>query len=223
MPATAAFTSRGAYRVEGRVRGLRTGYSGMQMLFEIFKPSTEQEQGKLFLNGANQLIYAVRGSMPIIVDVRSDFLFRAQFDPVNSRTSLEVWNLDGTARRASADGLGDRTALNMGGAQLTLAAGYYNTFFSQCKMDWIRMLDAATPLNSAPPADSPPTGTGQLWRYEFENNGADSSGNNLTLTLDNSPLFETTPALVTGSSNLDGFEPRAKVKSFLPKSIWRGK
>jgi hypothetical protein len=223
MPATAAFTSRAAYRVEGRVRGLRTGFAGLQMLFEIFKPANDQEQGKLFLNGASQLVYLIRGSMPIIMDVRADFIFRAQFDPVNGRTSLEVWNLDGTTRRASSDVLTDKTALNMGGAQLTIASGFYGSSFSQCRMDWIRMLDAAVPLGSAPPTDAPPAGVGQLWRYEFENDGIDSSGNNLTLTLDNSPLFETTPAPVTVSQIGDVSQPGVKVKSSSLKSRWRGK
>lgn len=189
------------------MRGLRLGFAGTQMLFEIFKPSTEQEQGKLYLNGANQLIFALRGSQPIVVSVTTDFLFRVQFDPANSRTTLEVWNLDGTNRRASSDTLADTSAFNMGGAQLTVAATYYNFNPTQCRMDWLRMLNGAVALNSAPPADTPPTGVTQLWRYEFENDGTDASGNGATLTLDNAPLFENTPGLVTGAKVEIGFTP----------------
>jgi hypothetical protein len=226
MPSSAAFTSRGAYRVEGRVRGLRLNNAGAQMLFEIFKSSTEQEQGKLFLNAANQLIFSLKGSSPLVLsDDRSDFLFRAQFDPVNARTSLEVWNLDGTGRRVSTDALSDKTALNMAGAQLTLAASYYGSSYAQCRMDWIRMLDAALPVNSAPPADTLSAGTGQLWRYEFEDNGTDASGNNITLTFDNSPLFETTPASAPVSVDVDSGISQfgVKAKSSSLKSRWRGK
>jgi hypothetical protein len=62
------------------------------------------------------------------------------------------------------------------------------------RLDWLRMIDGATALNSAsPPATSPPVGSFQLWRYEFENNGNDASGNGLTLTLEGAPVFEDTP------------------------------
>lgn len=222
MPSTALFTARGAYRVEGRVRGLRTGFAGAQMLFEIFKPATEQEQGKLYLNGANQLIFSLRGSQPIVVSVSSDFLFRAQFDPANSRTTLEVWNLDGTNRRASSDTLTDTSNFNMGGAQLTVAATSYGLYYAQYRTDWLRMLNGAVALNSSPPADSPPAGVTQLWRYEFENDGTDASGNGATLTLDNAPLFENTPGLVTAAKVEIGISPIGGSKRKVSKSLKGG-
>ncbi|MCA1818340.1 MAG: hypothetical protein LC746_18510, partial [Acidobacteria bacterium] len=221
MPSTSLFTARGAYRVEGRVRGLRLNFSGTQMLFELFKPATEQEQGKLYLNGANQLIFSLRGSQPIVVSVPTDFLFRAQFDQANSRATLEVWNLDGTTRRASVANFSDATNFQMGGAQLTVAANYYGLSYAQCRMDWLRMLDGAAALGSPAPADTPPAGVTQLWRYEFEDSGADSSGNNITLTLDNAPLFENTPGAAAGSTVVTGAKVLAPQVSGSKSKLWK--
>ena len=206
MPATPAFTSRGAYRVEGRVRSLRLNHSGTQTLFELFRPSTEQEQGKLFLNAANYLCFSVRGGSPLILGGRSEFLFRAQFDPAAGRATLETWNLDGTNYRVSADAVTDSSPLNMGGAQLTLAANYYNLFNAGVRLDWLRMLDGAVPLSApAVPSGAAPPGAAQLWRYEFEGNGLDASGTGAPLALDNAPTFEDTPPVsISGKAQSAG-------------------
>jgi hypothetical protein len=193
MPSLTSFTSRGAFRVEGRVRGLRRNHAGLQMLFELFKPSTEQEQGKLFLNGANQLVFILKDSAPIIADAPADFIFRAQYDPAQNRSTLEIWNLNGTGYRVSTATLSNTSNFNMAGTQLTVAASFYNSSFAACRMDWMRMLDGAATLNTGPPGSLVPAGAVELWRYEFENNGLDSSGNAINLTLDGAPLFENTP------------------------------
>jgi hypothetical protein len=164
------------------------------MLFDLFNSAAEQEQGKLYLNAANQLIFSLKGASPILVNPSANFLFRAQFDPANGRATLETWNLDGTGYRVATNGLSSTTAMNMGGTRLTVAASFYTLFHTQGKFDWLRMLDGAVGLSSnGPPGNAVPVGAFELWRYEFEGNGLDSSGTGMHLTLDNAPAFEPTP------------------------------
>ena len=163
------------------------------MLFEIFNPVTEQEHGKLVFTSSGFLSFNLRGAGPIITDGKTDFLFRAQFDPTRSRVTLETWNLDGSGYRSSTDTLSNTANLNLSGSKLTIGATDYNLFHARAKVDWLRMLDGAVALGTGPPTAAVPAGSTSLWRYEFDGNGTDASPSGMNLTLFNSPLFELTP------------------------------
>src|SRR6185369_1152590 len=100
----------------------------------------------------------------------------------------------GTGYVVTTETITTTTNWNLGGYYLTLGANSYGVGWSDPHVDWWCWQQGADALGSGNfPGAEVPTGT-FLVRYTFDNdNGADSSGNGLNLTLTNSPTFEDTP------------------------------
>lgn len=131
----------------------------------------------------------------------TDVVFKLQYDPANSRWTLESWKADGTGYVVTTETITTTTNWNLGGHYLTLGANAYGGVPSDAHVDWWCWQTGADALSSGNfPGAEVSTGT-FLVKYTFDNDdGADSSGNGLNLTLTNSPTFENTPG-GSGSEN----------------------
>lgn len=183
---SSSLTSQGAFRIEARLRGLtRPPYGYIIAIDNVLALSTNS-------SGALTFTFHPDSTYAWINTTNTDLLVRMQFDPANSRTSLEIWNLDGTGWQ-EAKRTATASTINMANRAVGYGASQFGSQFSSVRMDYARIINGAVPLNSAPPTDAAPTGC--IHCYEFEGNGLDSTGIS-NLTLNASPAFES--ALCSG-------------------------
>ena len=196
LPNSSPWTSLGAFKIMGRLRGMSSisGYLASLGIPDVSAPFT------LFQNGGGDPeridLYDNRDSIQDyhVPNTFTDIIFKLQYDPANSRWTLETWKADGTGYVVTTETITTTTNWNLGGHYLTLGANAYGVGPSDAHVDWWCWQTGADALGSGSfPGAEVPTGT-FLVKYTFDNDdGADSSGNGLNLTLTNSPTFENTP------------------------------
>ena len=197
LPNSAPWTSLGAFKMMGRLRGMSSvgGYITTVGIPDVSQPFNLYQGG-----GADPKRIDLYDSRDSVQDFHApntftDVVFKLQYDPANSRWTLETWKADGTGYVVTTETITTTTNWNLGGQLLTLGANPYGVALSDAHMDWWCWQQGADATGSGnfPGAEAPATGT-FLVKYTFDNdNGSDSSGNGLNLTLHNSPTFENTP------------------------------
>jgi hypothetical protein len=196
LPNSAPWTSLGAFKIMGRLRGMSSisGYIASLGIPEVSFPFN------LFQGGSGDPkridLYDNRDAIQDYhaPNTFTDVVFKLQYDPANSRWTLESWKADGTGYVVTTETITTTTNWNLGGHYLTIGANAYGVGPSDAHVDWWCWQQGADSLSSGNfPGAEVPTGT-FLVKYTFDNDdGADSSGNGLNLTLTNSPTFENTP------------------------------
>jgi len=207
LPNSAPWTSLGSFKIMGRLRGMSSisGYIASLGIPEVSFPFT------LFQNGGGDPeridLYDNRDAVQDYhaPNTFTDIVFKLQYDPANSRWTLESWKADGTGYVVTTETITTTTNWNLGGHYLTLGANAYGVGFSDAHVDWWCWQQGADALGSGNfPGAEVPTGT-FLVKYTFDNDdGADSSGNGLNLTLTNSPTFEDTPGGPGSGAQISG-------------------
>ena len=207
LPNSAPWTSLGSFKIMGRVRDMSSisGYIASLGIPEVSFPFT------LFQNGGGDPeridLYDNRDAVQDYhaPNTFTDIVFKLQYDPANSRWTLESWKADGTGYVVTTETITTTTNWNLGGHYLTLGANAYGVGFSDAHVDWWCWQQGADALGSGNfPGAEVPTGT-FLVKYTFDNDdGADSSGNGLNLTLTNSPTFEDTPGGPGSGAQISG-------------------
>lgn len=132
------------------------------------------------------------GGVRITPATFTDSVCKLQFDPANSRWTLETWNADGTGYVSQTMTIQNTTSFDLRNQTLGIAASYYQNRPFKGKLDYWRWIKRVEPLGVFP-TQSAPTGVNYLLDYEFEGNANDSSGKNAHLTLSGSPTYTTTP------------------------------
>ncbi len=122
----------------------------------------------------------------------SDSICKLQYDPANSRWTFETWKPDGTGYVSRTLAITNTTNFNFGSTVLSLGSNQYGTSLTSAKFDYFRWIQRVESLGVMP-TQAAPTGVTYLLQYEFEDNGNDSSGRGLHLTLTGSPVYENTP------------------------------
>ena len=196
LPNSAPWTSLGAFKIMGRLRGMSSlsGYLVSLGIPDVSAPFYLFQGG-----GGDPKRIDLTDSRAGVQDFHApntftDVVFKLQYDPTNSRWTLESWKADGTGYVVTTETITTTTNWNLGGHYLTLGANAYGVGFSDPHIDWWCWQQGADALGSGNfPGAEAPTGT-FLVKYTFDSdNGADSSGNGLNLTLTGSPSFENTP------------------------------
>ena len=196
LPNSAPWTSLGAFKVMGRARGMSSisgyifsvGIPEVSQPFNLFQSgSADPKRIDLYDSRAGTQIYHAPNTF-------TDVVFKIQYDPANLRWTFETWKADGTGYVPTHVDLTTAPNWNLGGQFLTLGANPYGVGLSDAHLDWWCWQQGADALGIGNfPGAEVPTGT-FLLRYTFDNdNGTDSSGNGLNLTLQNAPAFENTP------------------------------
>jgi hypothetical protein len=190
LPNTSPFTSVGGFQILFRVRS-SDGSGGPLMkiggVFELADIGSGIYNFGDVRDGVSS--YHTTG-----VPAGSDRVFRLQYDPSNSRWTIESWSPDGTNYVSSTRSITTTTNFNMGGQALTIGTNSWGMAFAGAHFDWVRFIARVqTPANSCP-TPAPPTGVTWLADYEFDSNGDDSQGAAGNLTLIGSPTYETSPA-----------------------------
>jgi endonuclease/exonuclease/phosphatase family metal-dependent hydrolase len=217
LPNSAPWTSLGAFKIMGRLRGMSSGSGYITSVgipdvshpFDLFQSGGgDPKRIDAYDNRAGTQDYHAPNTF-------TDVVFKLQYDPANSRWTLESWKADGTGYVVTTETISTTTNWNLGGHYLTLAANPYGVGLSDAHVDWWCWQQGADALGSGNfPGAEVPTGT-FLVKYTFDNDdGADSSGNGLNLTLTSSPTFETTP----GGSGGDTTPPTISGISASPSS-----
>lgn len=132
------------------------------------------------------------GGVRITPTTFADSICKLQFDPANSRWTLETWNANGTGYVSQTMAIQNTANLDLRNQTLGIAASYYQNRPFKGKLDYWRWIKRVEPLGVFP-TQAAPTGVNYLLDYEFEGNGNDSSGKNAHLTLTGSPTYMTTP------------------------------
>jgi len=194
LPNSSPFTSMPAFKFDFRIRNAASTSGGFifQMRNSGESPQFELTNG----NGATQLAfndYRDGVSAYIIPNTYSDFKMRVQYDPSNSRWTLETWDSDDTDRVQSTVGITTTTNWSLGSGLWTMGSGYYDSSYLAQTIDYFRWDDTVVALNSTPPSDPFTAGPTYRARWEFENDGIDSAAVAGNLTLSNSPTYENTP------------------------------
>ena len=196
LPNSAPWTSLGAFKIMGRLREMSSvgGYIATLGIPEVSQPFNLYQAG-----GGDPKRIDLYDSRDAIQDYHApntftDVVFKLQYDPANSRWTLETWKADGTGYVVTQETISTTTNWNLGGQHLTLGANPYGVAFSDAHVDWWCWQQGADALGSGNfPGAEVPSGT-FLVKYTFDNDdGTDSSGNALHLTLQNNPTFENTP------------------------------
>lgn len=196
LPNSAPWTSLGAFKIMGRLRGMSSlgGYITTVGIPDVSAPFNLFQAG-----GGDPKRIDLYDSRAGVQDFHApntftDVVFKLQYDPANSRWTLETWKADGTGYVTTTENISITTNWNLGGQLLTIGANPYGVALSDAHVDWWCWQQGADALGSGNfPGAEVPTGT-FLIKYTFDNDsGADSSGNGLNLTLHNSPTFENTP------------------------------
>ena len=196
LPNSAPWTSLGAFKIMGRLRGMSSlsgyllslGIPDVSNRFYLFQGGGGDPK-RIDLTDARDSIQDFHAP-----NTFTDVVFKLQYDPANSRWTLESWKADGTGYVVTTETITTTTNWNLGGHYLTLGANSYGVSPSDAHVDWWCWQQGADALGSGNfPGAEAPTGT-FLVKYTFDSdNGADSSGNGLNLTLTGSPSFENTP------------------------------
>lgn len=123
----------------------------------------------------------------------TDVVIKLQYDPANTRWTMESWKGDGTGYVSNTVAITTTSNLNLSDV-LFIASTSGSTLNSNGHFDWLGIQSGVDALGSGNfPGAEPPVGTYYaLWKFDADS-GVDSSGNNLTLTLVNTPTFEATP------------------------------
>lgn len=217
LPNSAPWTSLGAFKIMGRLRGMSSisGYIASLGIPDVSAPFYLYQGG-----GGDPKRIDLTDSRAGIQDYHApntftDVVFKLQYDPANSRWTLESWKADGTGYVVTTETIATTTNWNLGGHYLTLGANSYGVGLSDPHVDWWCWQTGADGLGSGNfPGAEVPTGT-FLVKYTFDNDdGADSSGNGLNLSLTGSPTFENTP----GGSGGDTTPPTISNLSHNPSS-----
>jgi len=196
LPNSAPWTSLGAFKIMGRLRGMSSlsgyllslGIPDVSNRFYLFQGGGGDPK-RIDLTDARDSIQDFHAP-----NTFTDVVFKLQYDPANSRWTLESWKADGTGYVVTTETITTTSNWNLGGHYLTLGANSYGVGLSDPHVDWWCWQQGADALGSGNfPGAEAPTGT-FLVKYTFDSdNGADSSGNGLNLTLTGSPSFENTP------------------------------
>ena len=127
-----------------------------------------------------------------IFPASSDFILLVRSNPASTEVSVETWNLDGSNRAAAQNTSATSTATNFQNRNITFGAYTSSSNFFIGKVDAAGFLTGAGTYNAAAP--NPLTATYNIMGWTFDaDNGNDSSGNGVNLTLNGSPVFEDTP------------------------------
>ena len=120
---------------------------------------------------------------------RSDFVIRGQRDVAKMRFDVEIWNADGRSYATASRTIAIASSRSSAGVLGFPTNWAVNT---SCDLAYFRWYSTLLPLGSIPPHG---TLGGDLGDWEFEGNGADSSGNDLSLAFaGQGPLYTPTPA-----------------------------
>ena len=114
----------------------------------------------------------------------SDFALRAQRDPANKQTHLEIWDVRTGEYLADTKVKSAFRARTIGAVQLGGAAG--------CAVAFVRIYDSVIPLDSAAPTAA--LAGGNIVDLEFEGNTDDQSTQARSMTFSQQPLFAETPS-----------------------------
>ena len=199
MPNTADFNNLNGFQMVWRVREAAhptpTGLPGFIFsLPDIGILANNSDQ----YTAAFDSIFPVRsgdthdGGVRITPATFTDSVCKLQFDPANSRWTLETWNADGTGYVSQTMTIQNTTSFDLRNQTLGIDASYYQNRPFKGKLDYWRWIKRVEPLGVFP-TQSAPTGVNYLLDYEFEGNANDSSGKNAHLTLSGSPTYTTTP------------------------------
>src|SRR5688572_702105 len=196
LPNSAPWTSLGAFKIMGRLRGMTSagGYITTLGIPDVSQPFNLYQGG-----GADPKRVDLYDSRDQIQDFHApntftDVVFKLQYNPGNSLWTLETWKADGTGYVATQEQLTTTTNWNLGGQHLTIGANPYGVALSDAHIDWWCWQQGADAvgIGNFPGAEAP-TGT-FLVKYTFDNDdGTDSSGNGLHLQLQPNATFENTP------------------------------
>jgi hypothetical protein len=177
------FNSLGGFQFIWRVRG--AGTSGWQF----------GAGGAYVVNGSPSYILADhREGFNVYMPPSnySDSICKVQFDPANSRWTFETWKADGTGYVLRTQTISNTTNLQLSGGNVSFGGNSYGYFLGQSKIDYWGWIHRVEPLGNFP-GTTLPSSVNYLLKYEFDNNGNDSSGTGINLTLNGSPIFENTP------------------------------
>lgn len=193
LPVSAPWNSMTPFKLVFRMRALdnsaadrraftwRGGFGDLQLLAS---------------NGGTRLDFTdTRDSINIFHTPTSltDMIVKLQFDQANAtpRWTMESWKGDGTGRVEGTVALVTTSNYNLADS-IWIGSTHLNVQNSNGHYDWCYVQSGVDALNTFPGAE-PAVGTYMaLWKFDADD-GTDSSGNGLTLTLVNSPTFENTP------------------------------
>ena len=127
LPNSAPWTSLGAFKIMGRLRGMSSisGYITSLGIPEVSFPFNLFQGG-----GGDPERIDLYDNRDAIQDYHApntftDVVFKLQYDPTNSRWTLESWKADGTGYVVTTETITTTTNWNLGGHYLTLGANAY--------------------------------------------------------------------------------------------------
>jgi len=194
FPNSAPWNSMGAFKIIFRMRG--------------FNSSTDRKTLAWTNGGGGQVLEINTGSGSSRLDFSdlrdsisifhtptsfSDVVVKLQFDPSNSRWTMESWKGDGNGYVVGTVGLTTTSNHDLSGV-LHIGTSAVSTLWSNGHFDWFAVQSGVDALSADnfPGAELAAGTYLALWTFDSDN-GNDSSGNGLTLTLTGSPTFEDTP------------------------------
>lgn len=191
LPNSSPFTSVGGFQLLFRVRS-SDGSGGPLVKIAGVVEITDIGSGIYLLGDQRDSVSSYHNTG---VSAGADRVFRVQYDPSNSRWTVESWSPDGTNYVGpTVRSITTTTNFNMGGQTLSIGTNSWGMAFAGAHFDWVRLIARVeAPANSCP-MSSPPTGVTWLGDYEFDDNGNDSQGSAGNLSLIGSPTYETSPA-----------------------------
>lgn len=198
LPNAAPFNSLGAFKFVFKVRDFLPQIGHLFYItnkFEVTYAASGSPPRLDFYDGTNALqVFLAPTNI-------ADIIGKIQFDPANSRWTYEIWKTDGTGRVFTTQSLTDTTNLNFAGKELIFASNEFNTAKAGFKLDWWYMQSGVDALNVFPGAEA--TSGSTLLKYTFDtDNGDDSSGAGINLTLFGAPTFVDTSGGGGGGSSV---------------------
>lgn len=190
LPNTSTWNSIGAVKVIWRMRGLTDDQTRVTFIWlgptYSMGVSTGGSSARLDFSDGRDSINIFH--TPTLL---SDVVGKLQFDPANTRWTLETWKGDGTGHLQGTVGLTTTSNLDLSDT-FFLGSNSAGSVLSNAHFDWLGIQTGVDALDVFPGAE-PAAGTYlALWKFDGDD-GTDSSGNSLTLTLVGSPTFENTP------------------------------
>lgn len=196
LPNSAPWNSLGAFQVIQRYRST-TSASGDIWMF--FQPTGELEWIFLKAGATRHDFEENRDNLDIFHTPNSvtNVVSKIQYDPVGTRWAYESWTVSGGTCSnyvSNTTTLTTTTNWNMGNWTFTIGANGFGTLNTDPHVDWVAIKEGVDAMGSGNcPGAEPPAATYLgLWKFDSDN-GNDTSGNGLHLTLTGSPTFENTP------------------------------
>ena len=190
LPNAAPFNSLGSCRWEFRIHGFSIPQPANQRIFDHGGLNVTLVGGATQIRVTN---FLDGFSASIVIDIpnRTDIVVRLQRDIPRKRMSFQVWNADGSDPKEGTSAL-TGNPVNFTGTLFLGRDQYSGTRLLAGQLAYLRWYSDIVPLDAPPPSN---LSGGTLAALELENNIVDSSGRNLTTTLEQTGVYSNTPVI----------------------------